>query len=407
MKLSSVFVCQLLIGLAYTEFDLSKVLKDPKEQRQETILQPKCVGPKCLGPDVVDVLIKGGEFGVNPFSTLLKMIIDLGLGRVLKEAEAVTVFVPPNFAFSRLPAGTIENLTPEQAKEIVLRHVVDSKLLAADVVSGPVKTMGGEVIDLIKTKTGRVQIAYEGNTIRVYRPDIMARNGVIHIIDKVIIPSDLGDVVEVAKEAGIFNTLLKIVTELGLVDTLKEAEAVTVFAPPDEAFAKLPNGTIESLTQDQAKEIVLRHVIESKVLAADINGHPAEPVETLGGETIYLWSSDGSPGSPGSPGVYINYRGNLIKVDKADVMARNGVIHIIPTVIFPRVDEKRLEKRMKRSAISKNYGNNCGTKRGPQPRHISETNEGPKSKELAPLGRNSLAMRTKDSLINAFQKLFG
>ena len=69
--------------------------------------------------------------------------------------------------------------------------------------------------------------------------------------------------------------------------------------------------------------------------------------------------------------------------------------------------EKGLEKRMKRSAISKNYGNNCGTKRGPQPRHVSEANEGPKSKELAPLGRNSLAMRTKDSLINAFQKLFG
>ena len=209
-----------------------------------------------------------------------------------------------------------------------------------------------------------------------------------------------------AKEAGIFTTLLKTVTDLGLVDTLKNAEAVTVFAPTDDAFASMPIN-FESLTPDQAKEIVLRHVIESKVLAADINGHPAEPVETLGGETIYLWSSDGSPGSPGSPGVYINYRGNLIKVDKADVMARNGVIHIIPTVIFPRVDEKRLEKRMKRSAISKNYGNNCGTKRGPQPRHVSEANEGPKSKELAPLGRNSLAMRTKDSLINAFQKLFG
>ena len=190
MKLSSVFVCQLLIGLAYTEFDLSKVLKDPKEQRQETILQPKCVGPKCLGPDVVDVLIKAGEFGVNPFSTLLKMVIDLGLGRVLKEAEAVTVFVPPNPAFSRLPAGTIENLTPEQAKEIVLRHVVDSKLLAADVVSGPVKTMGGEVIDLIKTDAGGVQITYEENTITVDKADVMASNGVIHIIDKVILPAE-------------------------------------------------------------------------------------------------------------------------------------------------------------------------------------------------------------------------
>ena len=193
MKLSSVFVCQLLIGLAYTEFDLSKVLKDPKEQRQETILQPKCVGPKCLGPDVVDVLIKGGEFGVNPFSTLLKMIIDLGLGRVLKEAEAVTVFAPPDEAFAKLPAGTIESLTPEQAKKIVLRHVVDSKILAADIASGGelikiVKTLGGEKIKLANI-IGHVLIEYKGNVITVDKADVMARNGVIHIIDKVIIPS--------------------------------------------------------------------------------------------------------------------------------------------------------------------------------------------------------------------------
>ena len=260
MKLSSVFVCQLLIGLAYTEFDLSKGLKDPKEQRQETTVQPKCVGPKCIAPDVVQVAIS-----LRVFTTLLKIITDVGLVDALKKAEAVTVFAPPDFAFAKLPAGTIENLTPEQAKEIVLRHVVDSKVLAADVASGPVK------------------------------------------------------------------------------------------------------------------------------------------LKTLGGEDIKLINRKGQ--------ILIEYEGNVITVDKADVMARNGVIHIIPTVIFPSFSkqkiEKRLEKRMKRSAISKNYGNNCGTKRGPQPRHISETNEGPKSKELAPLGRNSLAMRTKDSLINAFQKLFG
>ena len=271
------------------------------------------------------------------FTTLLKTVTDLGLVDTLKNAEAVTVFAPTDDAFASMPFD-FESFIPDQAKEIVLRHVVDSKLLAVDIPPRlirpvPVKTMGGEIIDLIKTDIGKVLIAYEGNTIIVRKADIMARNGVIHIIDKVILP--VGDVIEEAKKAGIFNTLLKIVTDLGLVDALKEAEAVTVFAPPDKAFAKLPNGTIESLTQDQAKEIVLRHVIPAKVLAADV---VTGPVETLGGEVIDLIKTDAG-------GVQITYEENTITVDKADVMASNGVIHIIDKVILPAEGQKLLLRK--------------------------------------------------------------
>ena len=271
------------------------------------------------------------------FTTLLKIVTDLGLVDTLKEAEAVTIFAPPDEAFEKLPDGTIDSLTTEEAREIVLRHVVNSKVLAADVdLERLVKTLGGEEIQLFNTDVGGVQIVYEGNTITVDKADVMASNGVIHIIDKVILPEPekLGDVVEVAIEAGIFNTLLKIVTDVGLVDTLKEAEAVTVFAPPDEAFAKLPAGTIESLTPEQAKEIVLRHVVDSKVLAADV----ARPVKlkTLGGEVIKLINRKGQ--------ILIEYEGNVITVDKADVMARNGVIHIINKVILPAaIDESKLD----------------------------------------------------------------
>ena len=74
-------------------------------------------------------------------------------------------------------------------------------------------------------------------------------------------PAPLGDLVDVAVGAGAFTTLVKIVSDLGLVDTLKGVEAATVFAPTDAAFAKLPAGTLESLTADQAKAIVARHVI--------------------------------------------------------------------------------------------------------------------------------------------------
>ena len=124
------------------------------------------------------------------FTTLLKIITDVGLVDALKKAEAVTVFAPPDEAFAKLPAGTIESLTPEQAKEIVLRHVVDSKVLAADIASGPVKlkTLGGEDIRLMRD-WGRVRIWYKGNGITIDKADVMARNGVIHIIDKVILPA--------------------------------------------------------------------------------------------------------------------------------------------------------------------------------------------------------------------------
>merc|ERR1711978_677028 len=92
--------------------------------------------------------------------------------------------------------------------------------------------------------------------------------------------ADVGDVVDVAVGAGAFTTLVKIVSDLGLVETLKGVEAVTIFAPSDDAFAKLPEGTLESLTPEQAKAIVSRHVVAgATVMAADV---ATGPVETFG-----------------------------------------------------------------------------------------------------------------------------
>merc|ERR1711994_830047 len=135
--------------------------------------------------------------------------------------------------------------------------------------------------------------------------------------------ADLGDVVDVADGAGSFTTLVNIVSDLGLVDTLKGSEALTIFAPSDDAFAKLPPGTLESLTPEQAKTIVLRHVVTAKVPAAVTTGS----VTTIGGEDIGLVKSyDG--------GVKIVYNGNTVNVVAADVMASNGVIHVIDNVIL-------------------------------------------------------------------------
>merc|ERR1711879_931963 len=104
----------------------------------------------------------------------------------------------------------------------------------------------------------------------------------------------VGDLVDVAVAAGSFKTLVKLVGDLGLVETLKGVEAATVFAPSDDAFAKLPKGTLESLTPEQAKAIVARHVIAgATVKAADVT---TGSVGTFGGENIDLVKDDAGVG---------------------------------------------------------------------------------------------------------------
>merc|ERR1712012_1202053 len=168
-----------------------------------------------------------------------------------KGVEAATIFAPSDEAFAKLPEGTLESLTPEQAKAIIARHVVaGATVKAADVATGKVGTLGGETIGLVKTEAGGVQVTYKGQTVNVVTADVGASNGVIHVIDNVIVGAPepapkaaAGDLVDVAVGAGSFTTLVKIVSDLGLVDTLKGVEAATIFAPSDEAFAKLPEDT--------------------------------------------------------------------------------------------------------------------------------------------------------------------
>merc|ERR1711935_1298954 len=220
--------------------------------------------------------------------------------------------------------------------------------MAADVTTGDVETFGGETVGLVKTEEGGVQVVYNGQTVNVVTADVGASNGVVHVIDDVIVGApeapaakaapevpeveaapetpvaEVGDVVDVAVGAGAFTTLVKIVSDLGLVETLKGVEAATIFAPSDDAFAKLPEGTLESLTPEQAKAIIARHVVAgATVKAADVT---TGDVETFGGETVGLVKT-------AEGGVQVTYMGQTVNVVTADVGASNGVIHVIDNVI--------------------------------------------------------------------------
>ncbi|MEZ5740227.1 MAG: fasciclin domain-containing protein [Burkholderiaceae bacterium] len=131
------------------------------------------------------------------------------------------------------------------------------------------------------------------------------------------------DIVDTAVKAGQFNTLVKAVQAAGLVDTLKSPGPFTVFAPTDEAFAKLPAGTVEALLKDPAKlkSILTYHVVPGQVMAKDVTSGEAKTVQ---GQMVNLMAKDGK--------VMIN-DANVVG---ADVAASNGVIHVIDTVILPK-----------------------------------------------------------------------
>ena len=131
------------------------------------------------------------------------------------------------------------------------------------------------------------------------------------------------DIVDTAVSAGQFNTLVTAVKEAGLVDTLKGKGPYTVFAPTDEAFAKLPPGTVEALLKDKQKltAVLTYHVVPGKVTAADVK---PGLVKTVQGQPLTVSARNGS--------VMVDNA----KVVKTDIMASNGVIHVIDAVILPK-----------------------------------------------------------------------
>ena len=130
-------------------------------------------------------------------------------------------------------------------------------------------------------------------------------------------------IVQTGIDAGIFNTLITAVQTAGLVEVLSEKGPFTVFAPTDDAFAKLPEGTVNDLlgNKDDLKKILTYHVVSGKVMAKDIVS--LDFLKTLQGEDVVINTTDG---------VMVNDA----KVTKADIECSNGVIHVIDTVLMPK-----------------------------------------------------------------------
>jgi transforming growth factor-beta-induced protein len=282
--------------------------------------------PEPAPMDIVDTAVADGRF-----NTLVAAVTAAGLVDTLKGEGPFTVFAPTDDAFAKLPAGTIDELLKPENKQaltdILLYHVVPGKVMAADVVglTSATTVLGKDVA--IKVDMGNVYI----NDAQVIITDIETSNGVIHVIDSVILPpadeaAAPGTIVDIAAADERFSTLVAAVTAAGLAETLSGEGPFTVFAPTNDAFAALPAGTLDSLllpeNKQQLTDILLYHVVSGEVMAADVVGLSAAP--TVLGKDITITVKDGK--------VYLN---DTVQVIITDIEASNGVIHVIDAVLLP------------------------------------------------------------------------
>jgi transforming growth factor-beta-induced protein len=298
-------------------------LPKPTEAPKPTATPEPMPAPK----DIVDTAVADGRF-----TTLATALKAAGLVDTLKGKGPFTVFAPTDEAFAKLPAGTLEALLKDipQLKNILLYHVVSGKVMAADVVKLDGKmadtALEGDQIK-ITVKDGKV---YLNDKVQVIITDVETSNGVIHVVDAVLLPpAKLLDIVDTAVADGRFTTLVAAVQAAGLVDTLKGEGPFTLFAPTDEAFAKLPAGTVEDLLKPENLEtltnILLYHVVPGKVMAAEVVKLDGKMVDTaLEGKQIKITVKDGK--------VYLN---DTVQVIITDIETSNGVIHVIDAVLLP------------------------------------------------------------------------
>jgi transforming growth factor-beta-induced protein len=261
---------------------------------------------------IVETAIEAGSF-----TTLVKAVQEAGLFEALSGPGPLTVFAPTDEAFAEIPAETLNALLQDKEKltSVLTYHVVAGNLLGAQVVrKNSIITLQGGAMSVDISDGIKVDDA------NIIETDIRASNGRIHVIDKVLMPKNI---VETAVGAGIFNTLVTAVQEAGLVDVLSGPGPFTVFAPTDAAFAKVPASVLNDLLADkeQLAQVLTYHVVPGKLMAEDVVA--MDKIKTVQGNEIT-----------------VNYDCSGVMVDNAlvvntDIVASNGVIHVIDAVILP------------------------------------------------------------------------
>jgi uncharacterized surface protein with fasciclin (FAS1) repeats len=271
------------------------------------------------------------------FDSLLAAATKADLGSTLADQNAsLTVFAPTDAAFTSLAtslgfanASEMVNALPAAAlRNILTFHVLPGKKLASELSATEQSTQStaysfqGQPATLsLNTRNGVTVTDAALTSATVTAPDIAASNGVIHAIDKVLVPPGVLNIVQMAQVNPQLSSLVGAVVATDLQGTLSGAGPFTVFAPTNAAFAAAPTG----LTTQQLTTVLTYHALGSQVLAADIPF--GTPVATIAGQTVTI--------NAGTTPTISDTTATPATIDATDVRASNGVIHVIGKVLIP------------------------------------------------------------------------
>ena len=268
--------------------------------------------------------VAGRAASADEFSVLTRALVLSGLVDTLREDGPFTVFAPTDEAFAKLGKDTLADLFKPEGKaklvEVLKYHVVPGRLLAGELsAKSRPKTAAGKTLTIVANDRG---VAV--NDATVVKADLLCRNGVIHAVDRVLSPGQDG-VLDVAKKAGTFEKLLAAVRAAGLDEALGGDGPFTVFAPTDEAFAKLGPRKLKALLQPENRH-VLAEVLKYHVVPANVSARQAVTAgeaKTLQGAKVEVKISGGRLEIGGA------------KALATDIAAANGTIHVIDSVLIP------------------------------------------------------------------------
>jgi transforming growth factor-beta-induced protein len=277
--------------------------------------------------DIVDTAVGAG------FTTLVTAVKAAGLEPTLRGAGPFTVFAPTDAAFAKIPSFLLTKLTSAPYKTelglILKYHVLAGSVKAADVL--------GKTQSVASVEGGKLSVDGSGGKVvingsaTVTTPDVLATNGVIHVIDGVLLPTIVDTAVGYDDGTTKFSSLVAAVGAANLGDTLSGPGTFTVFAPTDAAFAALKaslgDAAFNAILADKAKltKILTYHVLASTVFAKDV---AAGDVATVEGEKIKIAISGGNVTLGDSTSTAAN-------VVLTDLPNSNGVIHVIDKVLLP------------------------------------------------------------------------
>ncbi|KAI9555167.1 hypothetical protein GHT06_017682 [Daphnia sinensis] len=258
----------------------------------------------------------------NGLTTLVDLVVKAGLAEGLSGPGPFTVFAPINNAFTAVDPSTLNAIKSDVTvlRQVIAYHVVESILPAAlfknelTPLSASGESLRVNVYDSGDAKTVTINGGLKIRTLE-------ATNGIIHVINKVLIPEPQSNIIEVLERKGKFTTLLTALAVAGLTTTIQNAGPFTLFAPTDDAFRSLPAGTLDSLitNREELKKVLLSHVASGTLYKRGLSSGLVPVI--AGGNVKAAVGFDGAT------------FGNAQMIE-TDLFASNGVIHVINSVII-------------------------------------------------------------------------